>query len=113
MNEYVSLTSLCMKYNCFQSTNQSYNDKEETALSPFLVKLFMSRFNHETSQEQQNFPLRWITYDDHIFTIFDNKKSDVEDFIPNFNNPIPTINLLPTKKIIKIIHLLKRTSSNT
>ena len=93
--EYIELTSLCMKQNCFQFNNNFFEQREGTAmgnpLSPFLANLFMSRFEVEAKNQFEYFPRVWFRYVDDIFAVFDTHSDTIDNFISKLNNRFPSI----------------------
>lgn len=95
IDEYIKLTKLCMKQNCFQFNNNFFEQHEGTAmgnsLSPFIASLFMSRFEVEAKEDLEYFPRIWLRYVDDIFAVFDTKVGNIDDFVNNLNNRFPSI----------------------
>ncbi|KAJ8961586.1 hypothetical protein NQ317_013064 [Molorchus minor] len=96
VNEYINLTKLCMKQNCFQFNNSFFEQHEGTAmgnsLSPFIANLFMSRFETDIKEEFEYFPRIWIRYVDDIFAVFDTKVESVDSFISKLNSRFTSVN---------------------
>lgn len=96
VKEYIELTKLCMKQNCFQFNSGFFEQHEGTAmgnsLSPFIANLFMSRFETEAKEQFEYFPRVWLRYVDDIFVIFDTKRADVNEFILKLNNLHSSVN---------------------
>ncbi|KAJ8980435.1 hypothetical protein NQ317_002078 [Molorchus minor] len=96
VNEYINLTKLCMKQNCFQFNNSFFEQHEGTAmgnsLSPFIANLFMSRFETDIKEEFEYFPRISIRYVDDIFAVFDTKVESVDSFISKLNSRFTSVN---------------------
>ncbi|KAJ8976203.1 hypothetical protein NQ317_008281 [Molorchus minor] len=96
VNEYINLTKLCMKQNCFQFNNSFFEQHKGTALgnslSPFIANLFMSRFETDIKEEFEYFPRIWIRYVDDIFAVFDTKVESVDSFISKLNSRFTSVN---------------------
>lgn len=80
LNEYVRLTNLCRKENCFQAeysfTEERDGTVNENLLTPFLANLVISRFETETSNI-----FLWLKYVDDVFAISNIRKSITVDFV--------------------------------
>lgn len=74
-----------MEHNCFEFEDSFYSQCEWTSmgnsLSPFIVNLFMSRFEIEISCEAGYFLRLWLSYVDDVFVIFDSTVCSVDDFL--------------------------------
>ena len=64
INELLNLTKLCMSQNVFQFQNKFFEQTVGTAMgnpiSPFLAEIFMSRFEIDIKNNNNNFPKIWV-----------------------------------------------------
>ncbi|KAJ8936365.1 hypothetical protein NQ318_008729 [Aromia moschata] len=61
------------------------------SLSPFIVNLFMSKFETEVKDKFEFFPRVWFRYVDDIFAVFDTKAISLDNFVAKLNNRFHTI----------------------
>lgn len=71
-------------------------------LSPFLVEVFMSKFELDNKQTQTKFPKLWLRYVDNILAII-KENFDKEAFFENLNCQNSTIKLY-NKNIYKYLY---------